>query len=125
MSSTPTPAPRIALVRHGQTEWSKSGQHTSTTDIDLTDEGVHQAVSVASLLWGLDMHQLVISGRRTIVHTNIWRHFSEVCLHMAVGKCCCAYQHGPCRDMGVFAAVWKMLTKRRRNAYPIVGLRAA
>ena len=34
-------AHRIALVRHGQTEWSKSGQHTSTTDIDLTEEGVH------------------------------------------------------------------------------------
>lgn len=65
MSSTPTPAPRIALVRHGQTEWSKSGQHTSTTDIDLTDEGVHQAVSVASLLWGLDLQpQTVWSSPR-------------------------------------------------------------
>jgi probable phosphoglycerate mutase len=46
---------RIALVRHGQTAWSKSGQHTSTTDIDLTDEGVHQAMTVPQLLWGLDL----------------------------------------------------------------------
>ncbi|HEY4992901.1 MAG TPA: histidine phosphatase family protein [Nakamurella sp.] len=46
---------RIALVRHGQTTWSKSGQHTSTTDIDLTDEGVHQAMTIPSLLWGLDL----------------------------------------------------------------------
>ncbi len=48
-------AHRIALVRHGQTEWSKSGQHTSTTDIDLTDEGVHQAMTIPNLLWGLDL----------------------------------------------------------------------
>ena len=30
---------RIVLVRHGQTEWSASGKHTSTTDVPLTEEG--------------------------------------------------------------------------------------
>jgi probable phosphoglycerate mutase len=30
---------RIVLVRHGQTEWSLSGKHTSTTDLPLTEEG--------------------------------------------------------------------------------------
>lgn len=40
MGSTPTP--RCIIVRHGQTEWSKSGQYTGLTDLPLTEYGVGQ-----------------------------------------------------------------------------------
>jgi broad specificity phosphatase PhoE len=44
---------RIALLRHGETEWSASGRHTSVTDLDLTAEGERQAAVVPSVLAAL------------------------------------------------------------------------
>src|SRR5262245_55405862 len=37
------PIQKIYLVRHGETEWSLSGQHTGVTDIPLTEKGKRMA----------------------------------------------------------------------------------
>jgi broad specificity phosphatase PhoE len=43
---------RIWLVRHGETEWSKSGQHTGRTDIPLTAMGERQGQALGRALAG-------------------------------------------------------------------------
>ncbi|MGO4956519.1 histidine phosphatase family protein [Luteococcus sp. Sow4_B9] len=54
---------QLYLVRHGETAWSKSGQHTSVTDLDLTDHGVEEASSLRERLDPADF-DLVLSSPR-------------------------------------------------------------
>ena len=42
--------PRIYVIRHGETEWSASGKHTSHTDIALTPRGEDQSRALAERL---------------------------------------------------------------------------
>lgn len=55
--------PRTWLVRHGETEWSKAGKHTSTTDIPLTDRGRQEAGLVRARL-GDRPFALILSSPR-------------------------------------------------------------
>jgi broad specificity phosphatase PhoE len=53
----------LYLVRHGETEWSKSGQHTSITDLDLTERGVGQAHALRDRLDPADFGLVLASPR--------------------------------------------------------------
>jgi broad specificity phosphatase PhoE len=43
---------KVVLVRHGETEWSRTGKHTGRTDVPLTDRGEEQAAGLADALRG-------------------------------------------------------------------------
>jgi probable phosphoglycerate mutase len=53
--------PLLYLVRHGATEWSRSGQHTGRTDLPLLAEGEEQARATGSLLSGIDFSLVLCS----------------------------------------------------------------
>ncbi|KAK9455980.1 histidine phosphatase superfamily [Dipodascopsis uninucleata] len=46
--------PRVFIARHGETEWSLSGQHTSYTDLPLTPNGEKRVKATGSALVGKD-----------------------------------------------------------------------
>jgi broad specificity phosphatase PhoE len=52
---------RVFLVRHGETEWSVSGQHTGITDIPLTGNGRALAMQLAPILARLPIAQVLTS----------------------------------------------------------------
>ena len=52
------------MIRHGQTEWSATGRHTSTTDVPLTAAGEAAAAALAPALAAHEF-ALVLASPRT------------------------------------------------------------
>ena len=52
------------MVRHGQTEWSLAGRHTSTTDLPLLPEGEDAARGLATRLAGTPFALVLTSPRQ-------------------------------------------------------------
>src|SRR3954465_8633163 len=59
----------IVLIRHGQTEWSAAGKHTSYTDLPLTAVGEEQARGLGSILAGRTFAAVFSSPRRRALDT--------------------------------------------------------
>jgi probable phosphoglycerate mutase len=61
MTPQPARAEEVFLVRHGETEWSRSGRHTGSTDLPLTENGCRAAKQLEPLLSSLEF-ALVLSS---------------------------------------------------------------
>src|SRR6188768_838056 len=61
---TDDPVDELWLVRHGETEWSRTGKHTSTTELPLTEEGVRVAGTLRDRLAGVAFDLVLTSPRQ-------------------------------------------------------------
>ena len=61
--------PVIHLARHGETAWSRSGQHTGRTDLPLTERGERNACALGERLRGLDFAKVFTSPLQRAVRT--------------------------------------------------------
>lgn len=75
----------LILVRHGETSWSRTGKHTSWTDLPLTAAGEEQARKVAPLLAerriALALTSTLARARRTAELAGLVPAHSEADLH--------------------------------------------
>lgn len=57
------PADELWVIRHGETEWSRDGRHTSHTEVELTPEGEEVARGLATRLEGVEFDLVLTSPR--------------------------------------------------------------
>lgn len=61
--------PAIYLARHGETAWSRTGQHTGLTDLPLTERGEQEARELAKRLAGIAFAQVFTSPLQRAART--------------------------------------------------------
>jgi broad specificity phosphatase PhoE len=61
--------PEAWLVRHGETEWSRSGRHTGRSDVELTDLGRAQARQLGARLADQPFVRILSSPMRRALDT--------------------------------------------------------
>jgi broad specificity phosphatase PhoE len=61
--------PELWLIRHGETEWTLSGAHTSRTDLPLTADGEKRAARLREILHGKQFTLVLSSPMRRALDT--------------------------------------------------------
>ncbi|HEX9683281.1 MAG TPA: histidine phosphatase family protein [Acidimicrobiales bacterium] len=78
VDDTDHPEQWIVLVRHAQTEWTLTGQHTGTTDLPLTDQGRALTHRLRGRLAGETFERVFTSPLRRAVETCRIAGFGDV-----------------------------------------------
>lgn len=72
--------PQVYLVRHGETAWTISRQHTGRTDIPLTERGEREAQALSARLKGMSFTKLLTSPLQRARRRDELAGFAE-CVH--------------------------------------------
>lgn len=62
-------ATQVLLIRHGETEWSRTHRHTGLTDIGLTERGERQAAALGSKIAAFELAEVWTSPLRRAAQT--------------------------------------------------------
>jgi probable phosphoglycerate mutase len=105
---------KLYLVRHGETLWSKSGQYTGRTDLDLTPPGVEQAKLLAPFIAKLNVspQNTYVSPLRRAQQTATYAgvkefNTSELVAEWAYGT---VEGHSVSEVTGLLGRVWDIFT---------------
>lgn len=101
--------PKLWLLRHGETEWSRSGQYTGLTDLPLTEQGEDQARSARPVLANIDFDLVLSSPLQRAKHTAELVGFPEAQLEPLAREW----------DYGEYEGVNSAQVRRRRPGYLI------
>jgi probable phosphoglycerate mutase len=77
LSAVTRPRPRLIVLRHGETAWSREGRHTGRTDVELEPAGRAQASAAGSTLRALAIGHVLVSPLRRAVETCRLAGFGE------------------------------------------------
>jgi broad specificity phosphatase PhoE len=69
--------PKVYLVRHGETSWTISGQHTGRTDVPLTGRGERDAQALSGRLQGVRFAEVLTSPLQRARRTGELAGFGE------------------------------------------------
>jgi probable phosphoglycerate mutase len=125
--SDPTSERRIWLVRHGETEWARSGRHTGRSDIPLTDEGRRQAEALVRRLAGQKFALVLTSPRSRAAETARLAGFPNAIVDPDLGEWDYgAFEGRTTADIRLEVPDWSIWTGPWRNGETVedVGARA-
>ncbi|KAI5810021.1 histidine phosphatase superfamily [Peziza echinospora] len=75
--------PRVFIVRHGETEWSLNGRHTSTSDLPLTSDGEKRVIATGKALVGND--RLIVPEKLAHIYVSPRTRARQTLMLMGLG----------------------------------------